>query len=62
MKIVCLCSLLITAACSLLLGLALFDLVDLPASAHGLTGVAAVVALAIFIKSYIRLTRSTRRH
>lgn len=60
MKVTYIISLIITCTLLFLLGIALFDIVVFPPTAHGLIGVAAVITTAITIKLYIKLYKRTR--
>ncbi|MDE6198035.1 MAG: hypothetical protein K2F91_09255 [Muribaculaceae bacterium] len=61
MKILFIISTVLLTAMLLLSGLALFDIVDMSQSVHGIVGIVAVVSLAVSVKAYIRLYKSTRR-
>ncbi len=62
MKTVCYISLAVSIAAFLACFLSLFDIVDVTPSQRNIVGVVAVTSLCLFIKYFIRLYRSTRRH
>ena len=61
MRYICFVSFGIFVVLTVLLGMALFDIVDLPENLHNLFGLIDVVALAIFFKTFIRIYKYTHR-
>ena len=61
MRILFISSFIIFATLMVLLGLALFDVVNFDPTLHGIFGVGAVVTLCIAVKAFIRVYKSTRR-
>ena len=61
MRLTCIISFIVFASMILLSVLSLFDIVDYSAKLHGIFGVIAVVALCVWVKTTIKLYKSTRK-
>ncbi|MDE6467420.1 MAG: hypothetical protein K2L28_00800 [Muribaculaceae bacterium] len=62
MKTVCFICLSVAIVAFLVCFLSLFDIVDVTPSQRNIAGAVTVTSLCLFIKYFIRLYRSTRRH
>lgn len=61
MKYICFTSLSIFATLTIVLGLSLVDILNLPDDLRGIFGVIDIITLGLFFKSYIRIYKYTHR-